>query len=86
VTVQTSAQGIPVAVSEPIDQPLPHGESPVLPTLTQTVDTVLERWHIDDEWWREPITRRYVEVVLDGGAHLVLFEDMVTGTWFAQTP
>ncbi|HEX9579468.1 MAG TPA: hypothetical protein VF970_00045 [Gemmatimonadales bacterium] len=48
------------------------------------VEAVGEVWRVDDEWWREPIGRRYVEVTLEGGAHLVLFEDLATGSWFAQ--
>jgi hypothetical protein len=51
-----------------------------------TVDVTLEAWRIDDEWWRLPIVRRYVEVVLEGGGRLVLFEDMTTKQWFAQKP
>lgn len=51
-----------------------------------TVDATLEAWRIDDEWWRLPIVRRYVEVVLEGGGRLVLFEDMTTKEWFAQKP
>ena len=51
-----------------------------------TVDSALETWRIDDEWWRSPIVRRYVEVVLEGGGRLVLFEDMATKEWFAQKP
>ena len=43
-----------------------------------------EVWHVHDEWWRTPIDRRYVEVVLKGGEHLMLFEDRGTGTWFEQ--
>ena len=50
------------------------------------VDVTLEAWRIDDEWWRLPIVRRYVEVVLEGGGRLVLFEDMTTKQWFAQKP
>ena len=50
------------------------------------VEAVLESWRIDDEWWRQPITRCYHAVVLDGGKRLVLFEDVATGDWFAQTP
>ncbi|MBE0595413.1 MAG: hypothetical protein IH616_23740 [Gemmatimonadales bacterium] len=50
------------------------------------IEEVLDIWRIDDEWWREPITRRYVEVVLEGGAHLVLFEDLRQSAWFAQMP
>ena len=51
-----------------------------------TVEVALETWRIDDEWWRLPIVRRYVEVVLEGGGRLVLFEDMTTKVWFAQKP
>jgi len=49
------------------------------------VEAVLETWQIDDEWWREPISRRYVEVVLEGGGHVVLYEDLLTRNWFMQT-
>ena len=51
-----------------------------------TVEAVLENWRIDDEWWRQPIARRYYEVMLNGGGHVVLFEDFVTGGWFVQKP
>jgi hypothetical protein len=51
-----------------------------------TVEAVLESWRIDDEWWRQAIARCYHEVVLDGGKRVVLFEDIVTGEWFAQMP
>ena len=50
------------------------------------VDAVVETWIVHDEWWRSPIHRRYVEVVLDGGAHVVLFEDLTSGEWFTQQP
>jgi len=59
--------------------------SPVTVDLA-TVETVQETWRIDDEWWRMPIVRRYVEVILEGGGRVVLFEDLITGEWFAQMP
>ena len=51
-----------------------------------TVEAVLETWRIDDEWWRRHITRRYHEVVLEGGKHVVLFEDRTSADWWIQTP
>ena len=51
-----------------------------------TIEAVLESWRIDDEWWRQPIGRCYHAVLLDGGKRVVLFEDIVTGEWFAQMP
>jgi len=50
------------------------------------VESVGEIWRIDDEWWRVPIHRHYVEAILEGGKHVVLFEDVITGEWFVQKP
>jgi hypothetical protein len=50
------------------------------------VEAVLEDWRIDDEWWRAPISRRYVEAVLQGGKHVVFYQDLLTGEWFVQMP
>ena len=50
------------------------------------IETIIESWRIDDEWWRQPIARGYHAVLLDGGKRVVLFEDIVTGEWFAQMP
>jgi hypothetical protein len=33
-----------------------------------------------------PISRRYYEVVLEGGKRVVLFEDLLTDEWFEQKP
>jgi hypothetical protein len=52
----------------------------------RTVEDVGEIWRIDDEWWRSPITRRYIEVGLKGGGRVVLFENMTTGEWWIQKP
>jgi hypothetical protein len=50
------------------------------------IEEIIETWRIDDEWWRTPVSRRYVDVVLEGGGHVVLFEDLTTGQWFMQMP
>ena len=50
------------------------------------VEAILESWRIDDEWWRRTIARNYMEVMLEGGKRLVLFQDLLTGQWFAQMP
>ena len=51
-----------------------------------TIESVNETWRIDDEWWRQAISRLYMEVMLEGGKRTVLFRDLVTGEWFAQMP
>jgi len=50
------------------------------------VTAVSEQWRIDDEWWRQPIVRRYWEVVVENGGRVVLFENLMTGEWFEQMP
>ena len=52
----------------------------------QAVENIIDVWRIDDEWWRLPISRLYYDVMLEGGRHVVLFKDLVTGDWFAQMP
>jgi hypothetical protein len=52
--------------------------------LSKAIEAIIEVWRIDDEWWRQPISRRYVEVVLEGGRHVVLYEELNTGNWFMQ--
>ena len=75
VHVEPDAAGTPKAV----------GRSGGRATVAE-VDLVLEIWRVDDEWWREEISRRYFEVVLAGGKRVVLFEDLTDRTWFMQQP
>jgi hypothetical protein len=64
----------------------PTSARPPVPPPVGRVADILEVWRIDDEWWRTPIARRYVDVVLESGAHVVLLEDLHTGAWFVQQP
>ena len=45
---------------------------------------IRERWEIEDEWWREPISREYFQVVLETGRPLLLFRDRIGGHWYFQ--
>ncbi len=49
------------------------------------VEAVRERWRIDDEWWRKPISRAYYAVVLDDGRALTIYRDLVQDAWYAQS-
>ena len=51
-----------------------------------TVEVIRETWRIDDEWWRNSITRTYHEVLLAGGARVVIFLDHVKREWWMQEP
>jgi hypothetical protein len=52
----------------------------------RAVESTLEIWRVDDEWWRQPISRWYAEVVLEGGMHVILYRDLITGDWYIQKP
>lgn len=48
------------------------------------VAVVRERWRIDDEWWRQAISREYRTIVLDDGAVLTLYHDLLDESWYVQ--
>ena len=49
------------------------------------VASIQDFWHVDDEWWRDPISRHYVQVILRDGARRTLFHDRIADRWFAQS-
>ncbi len=70
IRIRTGAGGRPLAIR------LPGGE--------KRVRQILEIWQIDDEWWREPISRRYAILALENGQTVTVFRDLVTGKWYLQ--
>jgi hypothetical protein len=51
----------------------------------KAVADIQDRWRIDDEWWRErPVSRLYHTLLLEDGALLVLYHDLVEGGWYEQ--
>ena len=91
VIVELDGRGFPVAVSA--DGRVGGGagsnpaiEPPVHPPTRLPVESIGEIWRVDDEWWRHPLHRRYIEVILEGGKHAILYEDELTREWFEQTP
>lgn len=49
------------------------------------VECVRDEWRVDEAWWTaRPVHRRYFELVLRGGADVVVFADRRTGEWWAQ--
>ncbi len=50
------------------------------------VESVLERWRIEDEWWREhPVSRIYYRVVLEDGRVVDLYRALLSGRWYRQS-
>ena len=51
----------------------------------RAVESVRERWLIDEGWWTDtPVRRSYCELVLEGGRLTVAFEDLRRGGWYRQ--
>ena len=48
------------------------------------VAAIRERWRIDDEWWRNRISRLYYVLVLEKGQLMSLYRDLENGRWFLQ--
>jgi len=48
------------------------------------VATILNSWRIDDEWWREEISRHYFQVELQSGPVVTVFHDLITNKWYEQ--
>jgi hypothetical protein len=82
-----------VTALRPLNRPVPIGVEagvdgePAFVTRHGTriaVTAVLDRWRIDDEWWREPIARLYRRLLLADDRVLTVFEDLLGGRWYAQ--
>ena len=80
VLVELNRRDLPAAVLEDRENP-----ETANPPNRQSVESVGEIWRVDDEWWRRSVCRRYVEVILEEGKHVMLYEDLTTGEWFEQT-
>lgn len=48
------------------------------------VEAIRESWRIDDEWWRDPVSREYHVVVLEGGRVATIYRDLWGSGWYRQ--
>ena len=49
------------------------------------VESLVDQWRIDDEWWREQaISRIYCECLIDQGLQVIIFQNLVTNQWYQQ--
>ena len=48
------------------------------------VQQILEIWQVDDEWWRDPISRRYARLALEDGRLVTVYKDLLGGRWYIQ--
>ena len=48
------------------------------------VARIRNTWRIDDEWWRQEISRQYFELEVSDGTIITSFQDLISGTWYWQ--
>jgi hypothetical protein len=49
------------------------------------VEGIREEWVVEDRWWtRDPLRRRYFELILTDGRNVVVYRDLVAGDWYTQ--
>jgi hypothetical protein len=77
----------------PLNQPRPiHVEADesgepgglVLGRERPAVAAVQDRWRIDDEWWRKPISRLYFSLLLENGRVVTVYHDLLADQWLQQ--
>jgi hypothetical protein len=78
VAVELDADGFPTTITAP--------DGRTVGLTDGIIETIGETWRIDDEWWRQTISRAYWEVILVGGKRVVLFNNLITHEWFMQQP
>jgi hypothetical protein len=44
----------------------------------------MEAWRVDDEWWRQEVSRLYFRLELEGGIRLTVFQDLISLKWYEQ--
>jgi len=82
------AQGRPLNRPRPLRVEVDGAGRPAalyLPSGCFGVEAVLERWRIDDEWWRErPVSRLYYRLALADGRTCVVYRNLENSRWFKQ--
>jgi hypothetical protein len=48
------------------------------------VEQILDRWRIDDTWWRDEDSRMYFDCLMQDHNTQTVFQDLVTKEWFSQ--
>ena len=78
----------PLNQPRPIDVETNESSTPAVVSLSGyrcEVETVLETWRIDDEWWRkQPVSRTYWRVLLEDGRMMDVYHDLARRCWYRQ--
>ncbi|MEZ4767206.1 MAG: hypothetical protein R2844_02125 [Caldilineales bacterium] len=50
----------------------------------QRVRSINEQWVVHDEWWRDEIWRRYLQIETADALLCVIYHDLLTDAWFLE--
>jgi hypothetical protein len=48
------------------------------------VQAVAKRWRVDVDWWQQRIWREYFKVTTQTGLLVIIYRDLLTGSWYLQ--
>jgi hypothetical protein len=48
------------------------------------VQVVLDRWRVDEAWWRGRVWREYFRLITATGLLVEVFHDLTAGAWYVQ--
>ena len=48
------------------------------------VAAITDTWRLDDEWWRDEISRLYYRLTLADETTITVYEDLIKGGWYTQ--
>jgi hypothetical protein len=83
VCIEEDISGVPVSVSCSVHVAQSCTGYKKEISHKEVVTDILDRWRIDDEWWRsEPVSRLYYAILLASGQRTVLYKDLVDGRWY----
>lgn len=72
ITIETNEHGVPATI--------------VISKIRRAVESVLETWRIDDEWWRaHPISRTYYRLFLEDGRTVDVYRNLARNRWYRQS-
>ena len=51
----------------------------------RAVESIIETWRIEDEWWRpQPVSRTYWRLLLEDGRTIDVYFDALRKRWYRQ--
>lgn len=48
------------------------------------VEQIIERWRVDESWWRRRIWREYFQLITRSGLLVLIYHDVRAGEWRLQ--